>query len=208
MHIPQQLIGNELSRRKFVPAHERFAHLLVEKPVVQEPSSTPSKAVASPADLRRFVQVSENDRVSVICTGEKCRFDDDRPCSLVTKSSLESRSIDSPIVTDDPIQTNSRSEQPSSRTDPLERRVPFSIDILGKHRCDPKRTTPTEKRRHVSSPAWIDRHRWSIIHHRTSSCFRIRSNSNETDRITLSSIQFRFVSFVDDDPSDARRLSF
>jgi hypothetical protein len=47
-----------------IPAHERFAHLLNEIPPVNEPSSTPIKKIASPADLRRFVQVTENERVN------------------------------------------------------------------------------------------------------------------------------------------------
>lgn len=49
---------------KCIPAHERFAHLLAEKPAVNEPSSTPIKKIASPADLRRYVQVTETERVS------------------------------------------------------------------------------------------------------------------------------------------------
>lgn len=48
----------------FVPAHERFSHLLDEKPSVNESSSTPIKKIASPADLRRYVQVTENERVN------------------------------------------------------------------------------------------------------------------------------------------------
>jgi hypothetical protein len=50
-------------RNKIIPAHERFAHLLVEKPSFNELSSTPIKKIASPADLRRIVQVTENERV-------------------------------------------------------------------------------------------------------------------------------------------------
>jgi hypothetical protein len=53
-----------ISRQKFIPAHERFAHLLAEKPSITEPSITPKKSVASPADLRRAVQVTEHERVS------------------------------------------------------------------------------------------------------------------------------------------------
>ncbi len=47
-----------------LPAHERFAHLLDEKPSVNESTSTPIKKIASPADIRRFVQVTENERVN------------------------------------------------------------------------------------------------------------------------------------------------
>lgn len=54
----------EPSSSKFLPAHERFAHLLDEKPPVNEPSSTPIK-ISSPADLRRYVQVTENERVCI-----------------------------------------------------------------------------------------------------------------------------------------------
>lgn len=50
-------------RKKLVPAHERFAHLLTEKPCLNEPVSTPVKTIASPADLRRSVQVTETERV-------------------------------------------------------------------------------------------------------------------------------------------------
>ncbi|CAF3212756.1 unnamed protein product [Rotaria sp. Silwood2] len=52
--------------KKFIPAHERFAHLLAEKPPVNEPSLTPIKTVASPADLRRCVQVTENERLKKV----------------------------------------------------------------------------------------------------------------------------------------------
>ncbi|CAF1100271.1 unnamed protein product [Rotaria sordida] len=50
------------NQKKFIPAHERFAHLLVEKPSVNESSLTPIKKIASPADLRRCVQTTENER--------------------------------------------------------------------------------------------------------------------------------------------------
>jgi hypothetical protein len=60
-------------RTKFVPAHERFAHLLAEKPSITEPSSTPKKTIASPADIRRYVQVTESERV---------RYNEDQRCSL------------------------------------------------------------------------------------------------------------------------------
>ena len=55
----------EPSSSKFLPAHERFAHLLDEKPPVNEPSSTPIKKISSPADLRRYVQITENERVCI-----------------------------------------------------------------------------------------------------------------------------------------------
>lgn len=52
---------------KSIPAHERFAHLLDEKPSVNESlSTTPIKKIASPADLRRSVQATENERVKKI----------------------------------------------------------------------------------------------------------------------------------------------
>ncbi len=60
----QQVPVSSESPSTFVPAHQRFAHLLDEKPVVNEPSSTPIKKIASPADLRRYVQVTENERVN------------------------------------------------------------------------------------------------------------------------------------------------
>ena len=96
----------EPSFSKFIPAHERFAHLLDEKPSANEPSSTPIKKIASPADLRRQVQVTENERVnppifaflqilfSLICS--------------VEKSSIESRSNYCSIVTDHSIETYCR----------------------------------------------------------------------------------------------------
>ncbi|CAF1270474.1 unnamed protein product [Adineta ricciae] len=56
-------IGNE-AQTKFVPAHERFAHLLAEKPSIAE--STPIKKIASPADIRRYVQVTESERLKKV----------------------------------------------------------------------------------------------------------------------------------------------
>jgi len=53
-------------QKKLVPAHERFAHLLVEKPVVNESGSTPNKKIASPADIRRCVQITESERLKKV----------------------------------------------------------------------------------------------------------------------------------------------
>ncbi|CAF1254699.1 unnamed protein product [Rotaria sp. Silwood1] len=54
------------NQKKFVPAHERFAHLLVEKPSINEQLLTPIKKIASPADLRRCVQTTENERLKKV----------------------------------------------------------------------------------------------------------------------------------------------
>jgi hypothetical protein len=62
----QQVPVSSKCSTTFVPAHERFAHLLDEKPVMNEPSSTPIKKIASPADLRRYVQVTENERLKKV----------------------------------------------------------------------------------------------------------------------------------------------
>ncbi|CAM2714327.1 unnamed protein product [Rotaria socialis] len=53
-------------QKKLVPAHERFAHLLVEKPIVNESGSTPNKKIASPADIRRCVQITESERLKKV----------------------------------------------------------------------------------------------------------------------------------------------
>jgi len=66
--MKQQIpISSQCSAVTYVPAHERFAHLLDEKPPVNEPSTTtPIKKIASPADIRRCVQVTENERLKKV----------------------------------------------------------------------------------------------------------------------------------------------
>jgi hypothetical protein len=74
-----------LFRTKIVPAHERFAHLLVEKPSVNE---SPIKKIASPADIRRHVQVTEAERVNQ--TSNEKFFEKNSIFNLVKKSFIKS----------------------------------------------------------------------------------------------------------------------
>lgn len=96
------LVSTSLFRAKLVPAHERFAHLLAEKPSITETVHSATKKVASPADLRRCVQLTEQERVSAHRT-------------RITRSNSPSEQLRKVLAKVDPTVVQSLPTTPSKR---------------------------------------------------------------------------------------------